>query len=154
MPRIGQLRQSALPSPRPAVWDPGRELFTRSSGRGRRFPSARASRVCWVLTLHRRGLGITALLHNVEASQFAWIDNADGTALASQLTGALTPPEIAAAEETMAETSSQIIRVNDLEWTSMAPAIKAKALWSDPATKRRALLTRFEPGATLPTHRH
>ena len=54
----------------------------------------------------------------------------------------------------MADTSSQIIRVNDLEWSSMAPAVKAKTLWSDPATKRRALLTRFEPGATLPTHRH
>lgn len=54
----------------------------------------------------------------------------------------------------MADTLSQIIRVNDLEWTSMAPALKAKSLWSDPATKRRALLTRFEPGATLPMHRH
>jgi len=54
----------------------------------------------------------------------------------------------------MADTASQIIRVNDLEWTSMAPALKAKTLWSDPATKRRVLLTRFEPGATLPTHRH
>jgi quercetin dioxygenase-like cupin family protein len=34
----------------------------------------------------------------------------------------------------------------------MTPTIKA--LWSDPASKRRAQITRFEPGATLPMHRH
>jgi anti-sigma factor ChrR (cupin superfamily) len=34
------------------------------------------------------------------------------------------------------------------------PTIKAKMLWSDPATKRRAQLTRFEPGASLSMHRH
>src|SRR2546428_12000402 len=54
----------------------------------------------------------------------------------------------------MAEVSSQIIRVNEIEWSPMAPMIKAKVLWSDPATKRRAQLTRFDPGAALPTHRH
>jgi anti-sigma factor ChrR (cupin superfamily) len=54
----------------------------------------------------------------------------------------------------MAEVSSQIIRVNEVEWSPMAPNVKAKVLWSDPATKRRAQLTRFEPGAALPMHRH
>jgi anti-sigma factor ChrR (cupin superfamily) len=54
----------------------------------------------------------------------------------------------------VSDTSSQIIRVNDVEWAAMAPMIKAKALWSDPAIKRRSQLTRFEPGATLPIHRH
>jgi anti-sigma factor ChrR (cupin superfamily) len=57
-------------------------------------------------------------------------------------------------EEIMADAPSQIIRVNEVEWTSMAPAIKAKALWSDPGSKRRAQITRFDPGATLPMHRH
>jgi anti-sigma factor ChrR (cupin superfamily) len=57
-------------------------------------------------------------------------------------------------EEIVADTSSQIIRVNEVEWTSVTTTIKAKALWSDPATKRRAQLTRFESGATLPMHRH
>jgi anti-sigma factor ChrR (cupin superfamily) len=57
-------------------------------------------------------------------------------------------------EEVMADVASQIIRVNDIEWSPMAPMIKAKVLWSDPATKRRAQLTRFEPGAALPMHRH
>ncbi len=54
----------------------------------------------------------------------------------------------------MADTASQIIRVNEVQWSSMAPGISAKPLWSDPASKRRAQLTRFDPGATLPMHRH
>jgi len=49
---------------------------------------------------------------------------------------------------------SQIIEVSELEWQPMTPTIKAKLLWSDPATKRRVQLTRFEPGAILPMHRH
>jgi anti-sigma factor ChrR (cupin superfamily) len=49
---------------------------------------------------------------------------------------------------------SQIIEVSEIEWQPMIPTIKAKMLWSDPATKRRVQLTRFEPGATLPMHRH
>jgi anti-sigma factor ChrR (cupin superfamily) len=49
---------------------------------------------------------------------------------------------------------SQIIEVSEREWQPMTPTIKAKMLWSDPATKRRVQLTRFEPGATLPMHRH
>ncbi|MDO8433754.1 MAG: cupin domain-containing protein [Candidatus Binatus sp.] len=57
----------------------------------------------------------------------------------------------------MADTASnpsQIIQVSELEWQSVTPAIKAKMLWSDPATKRRAQVTRFEPGAVLPLHKH
>jgi anti-sigma factor ChrR (cupin superfamily) len=49
---------------------------------------------------------------------------------------------------------SQIIRVCEREWEPISSTIKAKTLWSDPASKRRAQLTRFEPGATLPMHRH
>src|SRR5216683_6145076 len=49
---------------------------------------------------------------------------------------------------------SQIIEVSEREWQPMTPTIKAKMLWSDPATKRRAQLTRFEPGAVLPMHKH
>lgn len=54
----------------------------------------------------------------------------------------------------MGDTSSQTIRVNEVEWTALAPTAKAKVLWTDPATKRRAQLIRFEPGAMLPMHRH
>jgi anti-sigma factor ChrR (cupin superfamily) len=55
-----------------------------------------------------------------------------------------------------AETSNaaQIIEVAEIAWESMTPTIKAKMLWSDPATKRRAQVTRFEPGASLSMHRH
>jgi anti-sigma factor ChrR (cupin superfamily) len=51
---------------------------------------------------------------------------------------------------------SQIIAVTDIEWKrhETLPGIRQKALWSDPATQRRAVLSRFEPGATLPMHRH
>jgi len=52
------------------------------------------------------------------------------------------------------DTASQIIRVSEREWEPMTPSIKLKSLWSDAATKRRAQLTRFEPGSTLPMHRH
>ena len=31
----------------------------------------------------------------------------------------------------MAEISSQIIRVNEIEWSPMAPMVKAKVLWSE-----------------------
>jgi anti-sigma factor ChrR (cupin superfamily) len=56
----------------------------------------------------------------------------------------------------MTDTASRIIRVSDIEWTAMPgmPLLKAKPLWADTDTKRRAQLARFEPGATLPMHRH
>lgn len=49
---------------------------------------------------------------------------------------------------------SQIIPVSTREWEVASPALKFKKVWSDPATRRRAQITRFEPGATLPMHRH
>lgn len=51
---------------------------------------------------------------------------------------------------------SRIIAVTDSEWKrhETLSGIRQKALWSDPATERRAVLTRFEPGASLPMHRH
>jgi anti-sigma factor ChrR (cupin superfamily) len=55
---------------------------------------------------------------------------------------------------TTSSNPSQIIRVSERAWEPMTPTIKFKSLWSDPASKRRAQLTRFEPGATLPMHRH
>jgi anti-sigma factor ChrR (cupin superfamily) len=36
----------------------------------------------------------------------------------------------------------------------MMPGLRGKHFWSDPATKRRAILGRFEPGAKLPRHKH
>jgi len=53
-----------------------------------------------------------------------------------------------------AQNPAQIIEVAEIAWESITPTIKAKMLWSDPATKRRAQITRFEPGASLSMHRH
>jgi anti-sigma factor ChrR (cupin superfamily) len=49
---------------------------------------------------------------------------------------------------------SRIISISDLGWREFQPGITFKVLWEDPATKRRAQMTRFEPGAKLPRHRH
>ncbi len=49
---------------------------------------------------------------------------------------------------------SQIISISDLGWREYQPGIRFKILWEDPPSKRRAQLTRFDPGAKLPLHRH
>ncbi len=49
---------------------------------------------------------------------------------------------------------SRVIKIGDMEWENLRPGIRAKNLWSDEATKRRAIMTRIEPGAALPMHRH
>ena len=57
-------------------------------------------------------------------------------------------------ETTQDSPLSRVIRVGDMEWEELRPGIRAKNLWSDEATKRRAIMTRIEPGAALPMHRH
>src|SRR5260370_37521425 len=49
---------------------------------------------------------------------------------------------------------SQIISIGDLGWQDFQPGPRSKILWEDKPTRRRAQLTRFEPGAKLPLHRH
>jgi anti-sigma factor ChrR (cupin superfamily) len=49
---------------------------------------------------------------------------------------------------------SQIISISDLPWQERQPGVRAKSLWTDPATKRQAVLSRIEAGAKLPLHRH
>ena len=49
---------------------------------------------------------------------------------------------------------SQIISVSDLPWQERQPGVRMKALWEHPETKRRAVMTRIEPDAKLPLHRH
>ncbi len=53
-----------------------------------------------------------------------------------------------------ANVPSQIIPAAQREWETISPTVKMKKLWSDSAAKRRVQITRFEPGATLPMHRH
>ena len=49
---------------------------------------------------------------------------------------------------------SEIISISDLPWQERQPGVRMKSLWEDPATKRRAVLSRIEPDAKLPLHRH
>jgi len=49
---------------------------------------------------------------------------------------------------------SEIISISDLAWQDRQPGVRMKSLWEHPETKRRALLTRIEPDAKLPLHRH
>jgi anti-sigma factor ChrR (cupin superfamily) len=49
---------------------------------------------------------------------------------------------------------SRIIHVSDVEWEERQPGVRAKSLWGDAETKRRAVMTRIAPGAQLPRHRH
>ena len=49
---------------------------------------------------------------------------------------------------------SRIITLSEIAWEDRQPGVRAKALWADPATKRRAVLTRIESNADLPRHRH
>src|SRR5262252_5820964 len=48
---------------------------------------------------------------------------------------------------------SQVISISDLGWQEFQPGISFKILWQDSATRRRAQMTRFAPGAQLPLHR-
>jgi anti-sigma factor ChrR (cupin superfamily) len=49
---------------------------------------------------------------------------------------------------------SRIISLSDLAWQDRQPGVRTKAIWEDPETRRRAMMTRLEPGTQLPLHRH
>jgi len=49
---------------------------------------------------------------------------------------------------------SQIFTLNELPWIEARPGVRQKRIWEDKVNERRAILARFEPGATLPPHRH
>jgi anti-sigma factor ChrR (cupin superfamily) len=49
---------------------------------------------------------------------------------------------------------SQTMVLSDIPWTEGTPGVRLKPFWSDPATKRRAAMARWEPGAKLPRHKH
>jgi anti-sigma factor ChrR (cupin superfamily) len=54
----------------------------------------------------------------------------------------------------MSVTKSVIIAVSDLAWQERQPGVRMKSIWEHPETKRRAVMTRIEPEAKLPLHRH
>jgi len=49
---------------------------------------------------------------------------------------------------------SEIISISDLPWQERQPGVRAKSIWEHPESKRRAVMTRIEPDAKLPLHRH
>ncbi|HET8575806.1 MAG TPA: cupin domain-containing protein [Methylomirabilota bacterium] len=49
---------------------------------------------------------------------------------------------------------SLFIDVEKLPWVERRPGIFWKVLWEDPDGKRKAILMRYAPGATIPRHRH
>ena len=49
---------------------------------------------------------------------------------------------------------SQIIAVTDMPWQEREPGMRTKSLWADPATRRRAVMNRIDPGVQGPRHRH
>ena len=72
-----------------------------------------------------------------------------GATVLAVLTG-----DIEAATDAKGAPPSQIFTVSDLSWIEARPGVRQKRIWEDTANQRRALLARFEPGATLPKHRH
>ena len=67
---------------------------------------------------------------------------------------AIISGSVEAAKEIGAAPSSHTIVLSDMQWIDFRPGVRAKPFWSDPATKRRAIYARWEPGAKLPRHRH
>jgi anti-sigma factor ChrR (cupin superfamily) len=77
------------------------------------------------------------------------VSTRNGATLLAILTGAVEP-----ATERSSGPPSQIFALGDLPWVEARPGVRQKRIWEDKVNERRAILARFEPGATLPTHRH
>jgi anti-sigma factor ChrR (cupin superfamily) len=77
------------------------------------------------------------------------VTSKNGATVLAVLTGDIEP-----ATERGSAPPSQIFTLSDLPWIEARPGVRQKRIWEDKATERRALLARFEPGATLPPHRH
>jgi anti-sigma factor ChrR (cupin superfamily) len=77
------------------------------------------------------------------------VSTKNGATLLAILTGDIEP-----AAERGSAPLGQIFTLSDLPWIETRPGVRQKTIWEDKASERRALLARFEPGATLPKHRH
>ena len=49
---------------------------------------------------------------------------------------------------------SQYVDVSAVPWQERHPGVHWKVLWEDPTRKARAILMRYDAGATIPRHRH
>ena len=77
------------------------------------------------------------------------VSTRNGATLLAILTGTVEP-----ATERGSGPPSQIFALGDLPWVEARPGVRQKRIWEDKVNERRAILARFEPGATLPKHRH
>jgi anti-sigma factor ChrR (cupin superfamily) len=77
------------------------------------------------------------------------VSTRNGATVLAILTGGVEP-----ATERGGAPPSQIFTLSDLPWVETRPGVRQKKIWEDPVNERRAILARFEPGATLPRHRH
>ncbi len=77
------------------------------------------------------------------------VSSKNGATVLAVLTGDIEP-----ASDRGSAPPSQIFTLSDLPWLETRPGVHQKRFWEDKAGERRALLARFEPGATLPPHRH
>jgi anti-sigma factor ChrR (cupin superfamily) len=77
------------------------------------------------------------------------VSSKNGATVLAVLTGDIEP-----ASDRGSAPPSQIFTLSDLPWIETRPGVRQKRFWEDKAGERRALLVRFEPGATLPPHRH
>jgi anti-sigma factor ChrR (cupin superfamily) len=66
------------------------------------------------------------------------------------VTGGVKPP----ADTTESGPSSQVFDLATTPWIEPRPGIRQKPFWRDKEAGRTASVTRFEPGAELPAHRH
>jgi len=49
---------------------------------------------------------------------------------------------------------SFFVNVDRVPWVERRPGVFWKVLWEDPDGRHKAILIRYEPGATIPRHRH
>jgi anti-sigma factor ChrR (cupin superfamily) len=72
-----------------------------------------------------------------------------GATVLAVITGGVEP-----ATPTGGTPPSHVVTLSELPWVETRPGVRQKRIWEDTANERRAILARFEPGATLARHRH
>jgi anti-sigma factor ChrR (cupin superfamily) len=77
------------------------------------------------------------------------ISTKHGATVLAILTGSVEP-----VSERGSASPSQVFALSELPWVETRPGVRQKRIWEDKLNERRAILARFEPGATLPRHRH
>jgi len=77
------------------------------------------------------------------------VESPNGATLLAILTGGVAP-----VTQRTSGPPSLVLTLSDLPWIDARPGVRQKRIWDDAATERRALLARFDPGSTLPAHRH